>query len=202
MAYTLVFATNNKHKIDEIAQIAGNQFRLLSLKEVDIHEEIEENADSLIGNAQIKARYVYEKTGLDCFADDTGLEVEALNGEPGVLSARYAGIAHDFKANTEKLLNQLSNINNRKACFRTVICLIVQSQEYYFEGKVDGKIIHSEKGIEGFGYDPIFMPDGYEITFAEMQSEEKNRISHRAKAFNAMTNWINNKPEIFNKNTQ
>lgn len=201
MTHTLVFATNNQHKLNEITQICGNQFRLLSLEDVNIREEIEENANSLLGNAQIKARYVFDKTGLDCFADDTGLEVEALNGEPGVLSARYAGVAHDFKANTKKLLSKLEGIDNRNACFRTVICLIIHSKEYFFEGQVDGHIIQNEMGIEGFGYDPIFMPNGYDITFAQMPAKEKNLISHRAIAFNAMSEWIKNNPEIFNNFT-
>lgn len=199
MKNTLVFATNNKHKLAEVKAIAGSEFEIIGLNEAGIFDDIAENAHTLEGNALLKASFVYKRTGLICFADDTGLEVDALDGEPGVFSARYAGIAHDFKANTKKLLSKMENMTNRIACFRTVICLMVQSKPYYFEGKVEGIIIQEEKGIEGFGYDPIFIPKGYKTTFAEMDSNEKNSISHRAKAFNEMTKWIKNKPEIFNK---
>lgn len=177
-----VFATNNKHKLEEVKRLLPEQFTLITLAEAGINEDIPETADSLEGNASIKSHFVYDRTGLNCFADDTGLEVEALNGAPGVYSARYAGENCSFADNVNKLLLEMKNKENRKARFRTVISLILDGKEYFFEGIVYGEIIRDVKGNEGFGYDPIFKSEGYEKTFAEISLEEKNIISHRAKA--------------------
>ena len=178
----IVFATNNAHKLSEVSAVLGNAFELVTLREVGITEDIPETGATLDENASIKARYVYERTGLNCFADDTGLEVEALDGAPGVHSARYATDGHDFAANNRKLLRELEGRVNRKARFRTVISLIVDGVERQVEGIVEGEITTSESGAEGFGYDPLFMPEGYDRTFAEMSAEEKNAISHRGRA--------------------
>lgn len=178
----IVFATNNAHKLAEVKAVLGEGFELVTLKEVGITEDIPETGETLDENASIKARYVYERTGLDCFADDTGLEVEALNGEPGVRSARYATDGHDFAANNRKLLKELEGVTNRKARFRTVISLIRSGVEQQVEGIVNGCIATKEAGCEGFGYDPLFIPDGKSVTFAEMTAEEKNSISHRGRA--------------------
>ena len=178
----IVFATNNAHKLSEVSAVLGNDFELVTLREVGITEDILETGATLDENASIKARYVYERTGLNCFADDTGLEVEALGGAPGVHSARYATDGHDFAANNRKLLRELEGKANRKARFRTVISLIVDGIERQVEGIVEGEITTSESGAEGFGYDPLFMPEGYDRTFAEMSAEEKNAISHRGRA--------------------
>ena len=178
----IVFATNNAHKLSEVSAVLGNDFELVTLREVGITEDIPETGATLDENASIKARYVYERTGLNCFADDTGLEVEALGGAPGVHSARYATDGHDFAANNRKLLRELEGKVNRKARFRTVISLIVDGIERQVEGIVEGEITTSESGAEGFGYDPLFMPEGYDRTFAEMSAEEKNAISHRGRA--------------------
>ena len=178
----IVFATNNTHKLSEVSAVLGNDFELVTLREVGITEDIPETGATLDENASIKARYVYERTGLNCFADDTGLEVEALDGAPGVHSARYATDGHDFAANNRKLLRELEGKANRKARFRTVISLIVDGIERQVEGIVEGEITTSESGAEGFGYDPLFMPEGYDRTFAEMSAEEKNAISHRGRA--------------------
>ena len=178
----IVFATNNAHKLSEVSAVLGNDFELVTLREVGITEDIPETGATLDENASIKARYVYERTGLNCFADDTGLEVEALDGAPGVHSARYATDGHDFAANNRKLLRELESKVNRKARFRTVISLIVDGVERQVEGIVEGEITTSESGAEGFGYDPLFMPEGYDRTFAEMSAEEKNAISHRGRA--------------------
>ena len=178
----IVFATNNAHKLSEVSAVLGNDFELVTLREVGITEDIPETGATLDENALIKARYVYERTGLNCFADDTGLEVEALGGAPGVHSARYATDGHDFAANNRKLLRELEGKVNRKARFRTVISLIVDGIERQVEGIVEGEITTSESGAEGFGYDPLFMPEGYDRTFAEMSAEEKNAISHRGRA--------------------
>jgi XTP/dITP diphosphohydrolase len=179
----LVFATNNLHKIKEINNLLGDSFRLMSLGEINIYDDIPENEPTLEGNAMAKARYVYELTGRDVFADDTGLEVEALEGRPGVHSARFAGEERNPEANIDKLLSLLEGRQNRNARFRTVIALIKNGREYLFEGIVDGTIITERKGEHGFGYDPVFIPEKRTITFAEMQLDEKNRISHRARAF-------------------
>ena len=178
----IVFATNNTHKLAEVRAVLGDGYELVTLKDVGITEDIPETGATLDENATLKARYVYNRTGLDCFADDTGLEVEALNGAPGVHSARYATDGHDFKANNHKLLNELQSTENRHARFRTVISLIRGGVEQQVEGIVEGVIAHEESGAEGFGYDPLFIPTGYDRTFAEMSAEEKNAISHRGRA--------------------
>ena len=182
MKKKLVVATNNAHKLEEIAAILGDEMELLSLKDIHCDADIPETADTLEGNARQKAMYIYENYGMDCFADDTGLEVEALNGAPGVYSARYAGDGHDSEANMQKLLHELEDKENRKAQFRTAICLILESKEYLFEGIVKGEIIKEKRGGAGFGYDPIFVPEGHELTFAELGNDIKNTISHRARA--------------------
>lgn len=186
----LVFATNNTHKLDEVRNITGNQVNIVSLSDANCHEDIPETADTLEGNALQKARYIKEKFGYDCFADDTGLEVEALNGAPGVYSARYAGPGHDAEANMNKLLKEMEGKENRKARFRTVIALILDNKEYLFEGIVNGTIIAEKTGSEGFGYDPIFVPENYTETFAEMGNDLKNKISHRAEATKKLTNFL------------
>lgn len=188
----LVFATNNAHKLEEIRAILGDKVEVLSLKDIQCEADIPETADTLEGNAALKAEYIYRHYGLDCFADDTGLEVEALNGAPGVYSARYAGgEGHDSEANMRKLLAEMKGKENRKAQFRTSICLIEGGTEHLFEGVVKGEIIEAKRGASGFGYDPVFMPEGYTETFAEMGSEEKNRISHRARAVQALCAYLN-----------
>ncbi len=178
----IVFATNNTHKLSEVRAVLGEGFELVTLREVGITENIPETGATLDENASIKARYVYERTGLDCFADDTGLEVEALNGAPGVHSARYATDGHDFAANNRKLLRELNGITNRRARFRTVISLIRGGEELQVEGIVRGTIATEESGNEGFGYDPLFIPEGYDHTFADMSADDKNAISHRGRA--------------------
>lgn len=192
---TFVFATNNKHKLEEVRKITHNLVNILSLAEIDCHDEIPETADTLEGNALQKARYVQEHFGYDCFADDTGLEVEALNNAPGVYSARYAGPDHDSEANMKKLLSEMEGKENRKARFRTVIALLVNGQEYLFDGQINGQIIQEKKGNSGFGYDPIFMPDQYTQTFAELGDDIKNGISHRALAVNKLVSFLSNRSE-------
>jgi XTP/dITP diphosphohydrolase len=179
----IVFATNNENKIKEIRNIIGNSFTLLSLDDINFNEEIPEDNPTLEGNAMQKARFIYNISHKNVFADDTGLEVEALNGLPGVKSARFAGEAKDSSANIDKLLYMLGKNSNRKARFRTVIALIINNEEYLFEGSASGTIISERRGKEGFGYDPVFIPEGKNITFAEMNLDEKNKISHRAAAF-------------------
>lgn len=186
----IVFATNNAHKLSEVSAVLGDSIELVTLKEVGITEDIPETGATLDENASIKARYVYERTGLDCFADDTGLEVEALGGAPGVRSARYATDGHDFKANNIKLLGEMDGQENRRARFRTVISLIHNGKETQVEGIVRGTIATEESGSEGFGYDPLFIPEGYDRTFAEMSAEEKNAISHRGRAVQALVDVI------------
>lgn len=176
----IVFATNNKHKLEEIRHLAGPHFIIKGLSDIGCYDDIPETAGTLQGNALQKACYVKDKYGLDCFADDTGLEVDALNGRPGVYSARYAGDSHDFVANMVKLLDELKGVSNRSARFRTVIAYQTGNREYFFDGVINGRIIEEMRGKEGFGYDPVFIPDGYDITFAEMPLDEKNKISHRA----------------------
>ena len=188
-----VFATNNAHKLEEVKDILGDKIELLSMKDINCQADIPETADTLAGNALIKARYIYENYHMDCFADDTGLEVEALNGAPGVYSARYAGDAHNSEANMKKLLAELEGKENRKAQFRTAICLIEGGEKHLFEGIVKGEIIREKKGSSGFGYDPVFVPEGYSGTFAEMGAEEKNRISHRARAVQRLCDYLNSK---------
>jgi XTP/dITP diphosphohydrolase len=190
----IVFATNNKHKLDEIRKILSNKFEIVSLHDIGCDVDIPETGDTLEDNALMKAEYVKQHYGLDCFADDTGLEVEALNGAPGVHSARYAeGTDHDSNANMDKLLRKLGNNNNRKARFRTVIALLFNGETHLFDGIVNGKIIYERHGTEGFGYDPIFVPDGYQQTFAELGMEIKNQISHRARAVNKLAAFLNDK---------
>lgn len=191
MKKKLVFATNNAHKLKEIRAILGNSIEILSLADIHCHADIPETADTLEGNARQKSRYVYEHYGLDCFADDTGLEVESLGGAPGVYSARYAdGQGHDSQANMNKLLKEMEEKNNRKAQFRTIISLIEKGEERQFEGIVKGQITKEKRGESGFGYDPIFQPDGYDTTFAELGSDIKNRISHRARAVAALYDYL------------
>jgi len=187
----LIFASNNLHKIREINSILGGSFTLLSLKDINISEDIPEDEPLIEGNALAKARFVFKVTGLDVFADDTGLEIEALDGQPGVHSARFAGAGKDSAANIRKVLAMLGNNKNRKARFRTVIALILDKKEYLFEGIVTGKIINEIRGMEGFGYDPIFIPDGKTRTFAEMELTEKNTVSHRARAFEKLREFLN-----------
>ena len=188
----IVFATNNQHKLDEIRQILGSTFEVLSLNDIGCHEEIPEDHDTLQENALQKAKYIADHYDVDCFADDTGSEVEALNGEPGVHSARYAeGTDHDSEANMNKLLRKLGNNNNRRARFRTVIALIIRNQgKKLFEGIVEGHIAYEKKGTEGFGYDPIFVPDGYDESFAQLGLDIKNGISHRARAVAKLAEYL------------
>ncbi|MBR5035928.1 MAG: non-canonical purine NTP pyrophosphatase [Prevotella sp.] len=209
----IVFATNNQHKLDEIRQILGSKFDVLSLNDIGCHEEIPEDYDTLQENALQKAKYIAEHYDVDCFADDTGLEVDALNGEPGVHSARYAeGTDHDSEANMQKLLRKLGNNNNRSARFRTVIALVMKSPTptlpnregeekieecrsvddtpLLFEGIVNGHIAYEKKGTEGFGYDPIFVPDGYDESFAQLGMDIKNSISHRARAVAKLADYL------------
>ena len=186
----LVFATNNKHKLQEVRDIIGDRVELLSLNDIDCHDDIPETADTLQGNALIKARYIFEKYGFNCFADDTGLEVEALNGAPGVYSARYAGEECNSEANMLKLLQNLTCENNRNAQFRTVIALIINGEEKLFNGIVKGTITNEKKGNSGFGYDPIFIPEGYTESFAQMSGEMKNSISHRFRATKQLSDYL------------
>lgn len=192
---TLVFATNNKHKLDEVRKITSGQVEIVSLSDIQCYDDIPETADTLEGNALQKARYIHTHFKTDCFADDTGLEVKALNGAPGVYSARYAGPGHDSEANMRKLLATLKGESNREARFRTVIALILDGKEYLFEGIVNGHIIEEEKGSAGFGYDPIFVPDGYSQTFAELGDDIKNRISHRAMATHKLAEFLSTIPK-------
>lgn len=183
MKQRLVIATNNAHKLEEITAVVGDKFEIVSLADIDCHEDIPETADTLEGNALLKARFVHERYGLDVFADDTGLEVDALGGQPGVHTARYAyPDRNDNEANVDKLLRELQDATNRKAHFRTVIALIIGGEEYLFEGRVDGHITETRRGTEGFGYDPVFSPEDPGKTFAELGVEVKNRLSHRARA--------------------
>jgi len=186
----LVFSTNNLHKLLEVQHLLGDTFKLLSLKEIGVTEEIPEDYDTLEQNALQKAWYIYNKTNRNCFADDTGLEVDALGGKPGVYSARYAGESKNPKNNIIKLLSELKGKSNRKACFRTVVALIIDGNEFLFEGIVNGQIIEEEKGVDGFGYDPIFLPDGNSLTFAEMDLNQKNQISHRARAISKLVDFL------------
>jgi non-canonical purine NTP pyrophosphatase, rdgB/HAM1 family len=192
----LVFATNNAHKLEEIRAILGDKVEILSLNDINCHADIPETADTLEGNAELKAAYIYTNYGLDCFADDTGLEVEALNGAPGIYSARYAGgEGHDSEANMKKLLTEMAGKTNRNAQFRTAICLIEKGNKHLFEGIVKGRIIEAKRGNSGFGYDPVFIPEGYNETFAEMGNTEKNKISHRARAVAALCEYLQNEEQ-------
>ncbi len=188
----IVFATNNSHKLSEVRAILAPYYEIISLAELNCFDDIPETATTLEGNALLKANYIYEKFGCDCFADDTGLEVEALNGEPGVYSARYASENNDAKANMQKLLANLGKNSNRKACFRTVIALIIDGNKQFFEGRIDGQISYDPQGKEGFGYDPVFIPNGYSHSFAELGIDEKNKISHRALAVKKLAKYLQN----------
>ena len=190
MKKKFVFATNNAHKLEEVTAILGDKIELLSMKDIHCHADIPETADTLEGNALLKARYIFENYNMDCFADDTGLEEEALNGAPGVYSARYAGDAHNSEANMRKLLQDMEGIENRKAQFRTVFALIINGKEHLFEGIVKGEITKHRCGSSGFGYDPVFIPEGYTQTYAEMGNTLKNKISHRALATNKLCNFL------------
>ena len=191
MKRKLVFATNNAHKLEEVAAILGDQVELLSLNDIGCQPDIPETAETLEGNALLKSSYIYKNYHLDCFADDTGLEVETLNGAPGVYSARYAGgEGHDAQANMLKLLHELDGKENRKAQFRTAISLILDGKEYLFEGVIKGEIIKEKRGDSGFGYDPVFMPEGYDRTFAELGNDIKNQISHRALAVQKLCEFL------------
>jgi XTP/dITP diphosphohydrolase len=187
----LIFATNNKHKLEEVSHIIGSKFELLSLKDISCFDDLPETQDTIEGNASQKALFVYDKYKMNCFADDTGLEIEALNGEPGVYSARYAGEACNFDNNIEKVLKKMAGVSNRKAFFKTVISLYYNGNEYQFSGIVEGIILTERKGTAGFGYDPIFLPDGFQKTYAELSAEEKNKISHRGIATNKLCKFLN-----------
>jgi XTP/dITP diphosphohydrolase len=186
----LVFATNNLHKLKEVQEMLSNSIEVLSLKDIGCFEDIEETESTLEGNAKLKADYITKKYGFDCFADDTGLEVEALNGDPGVYSARYAGEHGNAEKNMEKLLIELQNKSNRKAKFKTIIALNLRNKQYLFEGICEGKILNEKSGVKGFGYDPIFKPKNASCSFAEMNSEEKNIISHRGIAIQKLVNFL------------
>jgi len=186
----LVFATNNAHKLEEVAAKIEGKIKLLNLTDIGCIEEIDETGNTFRENASLKSRFIYEKYHINCFGDDSGLEIEALNGEPGVFSARYAGEHGNHAANIDKTLAALKNITNRKANFRTVISLIWNGDEYFFEGVVNGTIRNERVGTAGFGYDPIFQPDGYTKTFAEMSLAEKNKISHRAIAMADLLDFL------------
>lgn len=186
----LVFATANQNKVIEVQKVVGQKFKLLSLNDIGCVEEIPETADSFKGNALQKAKFIYDKFKLNCFADDSGLEVIALNNEPGVYSARYAGEPKNDESNIKKLLNNLKNEINRKACFKTVIALIIDGKEQFFEGIINGQISQKIIGNGGFGYDPVFIPDGFDKTFAQMSLDEKNLISHRAIATQKLVEFL------------
>ena len=188
----LIFATNNKNKLIEVQQILGGRFEISTPKDNGIMEEIPEEQPTIEGNATQKSRYIYDRTSLNCFSDDTGLEIEALNNEPGVYSARYAGEHCSFEDNIQKVLFGLDGVENRKACFRTVISLIIDGVEHQFEGRINGEILTERVGVDGFGYDPIFRPDGYKESFAEMSLEQKNKISHRALATIKLVEFLSN----------
>jgi len=195
---TLVFATQNKHKIEEIndvlkkylTQEQTRQWNIIGLAEIGCFEDIPETSDTLEGNALQKAKYVLENYGHNCFADDTGFEIDALGGKPGIYSARYAGPQRNFDDNIHKALEELKEQKNRNACFRTVIALLLDSKQYFFEGVIEGRVIHVKRGVGGFGYDPVFVPDGYDKTFAEMGLDEKNQISHRALAVKKLIDFL------------
>ena len=188
----LIFATNNQHKVDEVRAIVGHGFNIITLKEAGIDIDIPEPYDTLEENASVKSRTIFEMTGIDCFSEDTGLEVKALNGEPGVKSARYAGDGRSFDANIDKLLINLAGKQDRSARFRAVISLLIGGRETLFEGICDGEIIEEKRGYQGFGYDPVFIPAGSSKTFGEMSMEEKTRYSHRARATEKLVAFLNN----------
>ncbi|MBA2407744.1 MAG: non-canonical purine NTP diphosphatase [Chitinophagales bacterium] len=189
----LIFATQNQHKRDEVQALIGNSLSVSSLQDFNFRNELPETSDSLEGNALQKAEFIYNKLHQDCFAEDTGLEIEALNNKPGVFSARYAGNQKNSDDNINLVLTEMEGIENRRARFRTVICLYLESGRYYFEGIVNGTIVSEKRGKSGFGYDPIFIPDGTDKTFAEMSDNEKNEISHRGKAIKNMMEFLESK---------
>lgn len=186
----IVFATGNNHKLKEVREILGDRFEIVSLKDIDFHEDIPETGDTLQENASLKSHYIFDRYHIDCFADDTGLEVDALNGAPGVYSARYAGEHVTYDDNVNKLLSELKNIEQRTARFKTVISLLLDGKEYFFEGTVEGHIIDHKLGSGGFGYDPVFVPDGFDKTFSEMAPETKNAISHRGRAIRKFVEFL------------
>ncbi|MEI6679563.1 MAG: non-canonical purine NTP diphosphatase [Mariniphaga sp.] len=188
----LVFATNNDHKLRELREILSAEFELLSLSDINCSDDIPETGITLEDNAAQKAFYIWDKYAIDCFADDTGLEIEALGNEPGVYSARYAGEERSAASNMRKVLEKMNNESNRKARFKCVISLVIDGIEKQFEGIVEGKILLKEQGAAGFGYDPVFMPDGFNQSFAEMPAEDKNRISHRGRAVMKLVNYLKN----------
>ncbi|MCD4768965.1 MAG: RdgB/HAM1 family non-canonical purine NTP pyrophosphatase [Bacteroidales bacterium] len=193
-----VCATNNSHKISEIEKIIGNNYQLVSLKEIGITEDIPEEENTFEGNALAKARYVFQKTGMNVFADDSGLEVEALNNQPGVHSARYSGNEKNYKENNRLLLKNMEGVTNREARFRTVIALILDGKEYIFDGIIEGSISYKPRGSGGFGYDPLFVPENQKLTFAEMSISEKNKISHRSRAITKLTRFLNTNTRQYN----
>ena len=188
----LVFATNNTHKLEEIKALLGDTLEIISLKELGCFQEIPEDHDTLEGNALQKALYIHDKYHVNCFADDTGLEIKALNNAPGIYSARYAGPQHNSEANMQKVLLEMKNIHQRAAQFRTVIALILNGENYFFEGVVKGEILHEKQGERGFGYDPIFKPAGFTSSFAEMSLADKNQISHRGQATQKLVTFLHN----------
>jgi XTP/dITP diphosphohydrolase len=188
--HKLIFATNNAHKLQEIKEILKDNFEILGLKEYGVNEDIPETGKDLSENATLKSKYIYDRFKVDVFSDDTGLEIEALDNRPGVYSARYAGEDGNSEANIKKVLSELKDKSNRKARFRTVISLIMDGKEFQFEGKVEGKISTEKHGEDGFGYDPVFVPEDYDITFAEMSSMEKNKISHRGRAMAKLVEFL------------
>jgi XTP/dITP diphosphohydrolase len=194
MPLQLVFATNNKHKLEEVSAKLGGRIELLTLNDIGCMEDIEETGATFSENASIKSHYIYNQYGLNCFGDDSGLEVEALNGEPGVYSARYAGEHGNHHANNYKLLENLAGIPNRRARFVSIISLMWEGSEYFFEGSVEGTIRNQLSGSEGFGYDPLFQPNGFDVTFAEMSLQEKNNLSHRGKAVEKLAEFLKNIP--------
>jgi XTP/dITP diphosphohydrolase len=189
----LVFATNNQHKLKEIRSILKDRFEILSLKDIGCFDELPETSATLAGNALQKANYVYRKFGMSCFADDTGLEIDAIGGRPGVYSARFAGLNSSYRENVEKVLNEMKGMDNRKAKFKTVIAYISDGEQKCFEGIIEGVITKEPKGNEGFGYDPVFLPEGSTRTFAEMSEEEKNKISHRGRALIKLISFLDDK---------
>jgi XTP/dITP diphosphohydrolase len=186
----LLFATNNLHKLREVQEIIGNGFRVISLRDIDFHGEIPETQETLEGNAIQKAQFIYDKVLMDCFADDTGLEIDALDGRPGVYSARYAGEGCSFDDNVRKILLEMEGVEKRNARFRCVICLILEGKEYLFEGRVEGVIAKTRSGDSGFGYDPVFIPEEHHQSFAEMPAYLKNGISHRGRAVSKMMRFV------------
>jgi len=192
----LIFTSHNEGKAKEIEKLLPSNFQIQTLKEIEFFDEIEENQDTFKGNALQKANFIHEKFNVNCFSEDSGLEIEVLNGEPGVLSARYAGQPKDDEKNIQKVIQNIKNKENKKAAFKTVICLILNNKEYFFEGTIKGEIILEKRGNNGFGYDPIFIPNGYDKTFAEMDISEKNKISHRAIAIHKMVDFLKNSHSI------